>query len=80
MMPLPGVTSKGIIEPGKLEAKAIMPRPPMGVYSFMKRDSPVKSRPNIFFRPPPVLVSIFILGLIQLMAPLWVQRTCPASG
>ena len=67
-MGLSGRTSTARIEPGKWEAKAIMPWPPSAVYRFWKRDSPENIRPNILPTPPPT-VSICIFGLIQLIAP-----------
>ena len=66
--------------PGKLEAKAISPWPPWAVYRFWKMESPESIRPNALPRPPLVLVSIFMLGVIQLMLPRSVIMVSPGSS
>jgi len=43
-------------------------------------ESPESIRPNAFPRPPLVLVSIFMLGVIQLMLPRSVSMVSPASS
>ena len=72
--------STASIEPGKLDAKAIIPFPPSAVYMFWNRASPENIRPKAFPRPPFVVVSIFMLGLIQLMLPRSVIIFSPASS
>ena len=58
----------------------MVPSPPSAVNLFWNAESPDTSRPSIFFTPPPVVVSIFILGLIQLMLPLSVIMDSPADS
>ena len=63
----PGVISIARIDPGKLDANAINPSP-CAVYRFWNKDSPENILPNTFPAPPPT-VSIFMFGVIQLIAP-----------
>ena len=79
-MDRPALMFRALMAPGKLEAKAMNPSPPSAVNLFWNAESPDTSRPSIFFIPPPVVVSIFMLGLIQLMLPLSVIMDSPADN
>ena len=69
--------SKAIMSPGKVEAKAISPAPPVAVYVFLKMDSPVTAlfailpraprNPPPPFPPRPVCISSVVV--IQDIAP-----------
>ena len=68
-----------LIEPGKLDAKAIIPSPLIDVYLFWKMESPENILPKAFPIPPFVDVSIFIFGLIQLIDPRSVIIVSPCA-
>lgn len=67
-----------MMEPGKLDANAIIPGPPTAVYVFWKMDSPENILLNAF-PTPPAPVSIFMLGVIQDIAPFSHLMDSPAS-
>ena len=75
----PGLIWKGLMEPGKLDEKAIIPGPPSAVYLFWKRLSPENARPSILPIPPFEEVSIFMFWLIHDIAPFSVIMVSPGS-
>ena len=54
-----------------------MPGPPWAVYRFWNMASPANIRPRARPMPPPVVVSMRMLGLIQLMLPRSVIMASP---
>ena len=67
------------MEPGKLEAKAIIPPPFSAVYRFWNIPSPENILPITLEMPPLETVSILMLGDIQLMEPRSVIMLSPFS-
>jgi len=67
-----------MIEPGTLDANAIIPGPPSAVYVFWNMDSPENILLNALPMPP-VPVAIFIFGVIHDIAPFWHITLSPPS-